>query len=226
MLYDNAQLISLYAQAYQVTGKQLYAKTIHQTLQFINRELTHEQGYFYSALDADSEGVEGKFYTWTYKEIQEVLGDDAPLYGLYFSVDAYGNWEDGTNILYKTRTDEELEQLTGKHIAEIELMIEKCNQLLLDARGKRIRPGLDDKMITSWNALSESQKNSIKAQASTKLLESQYQIDNFWSTRDLREVKADLINESSSHINESSNYETPNAYMDAVRAGFRNRFKR
>jgi len=153
MLYDNAQLISLYAQAYQVTGKQLYAKTIHQTLQFIKRELTHEQGYFYSALDADSEGVEGKFYTWTYKEIQEVLGDDAPLYGLYFSIDAYGNWDDGTNILYKTRTDEELEKLTGKYISDIELIIEKCNQLLLDARAKRIRPGLDDKMITSWNAL-------------------------------------------------------------------------
>lgn len=153
MLYDNAQLISLYVQAYQVTGKPLYAKTIHQTLSFIKRELTHEQGYFYSALDADSEGVEGKFYTWTYKEIQETLGDDAPLYGLYFSVDAYGNWEDGTNILYKTRTDEELEKLTGKNIADIELIIEKCNQKLLHARSKRIRPGLDDKMITSWNAL-------------------------------------------------------------------------
>lgn len=153
MLYDNAQLISLYAQAYQVTGKPLYAKTIHQTLNFIKRELTHEQGYFYSALDADSEGVEGKFYTWTYKEIQEILGNDAPLYGLYFSIDAYGNWEDGVNILYKTRSDEELEQLIGKPISVIEETIINCSNKLLVARQMRVRPGLDDKMITSWNAL-------------------------------------------------------------------------
>lgn len=153
MLYDNAQLVSLYAQAYQVRGKQLYANTINNTLGFLKRELMNEQGYFYSALDADSEGVEGKFYTWTYKDIVGVLGDDAPLYNLYFSVDAYGNWEDGVNILYKTRSDEELEKLTGKSISEIEQVIKGCNDRLLSARANRVRPGLDDKMITSWNAL-------------------------------------------------------------------------
>ncbi len=153
MLYDNAQLVSLYAQAYQVTGKQLYANTINNTLDFLKRELMNEQGYFYSALDADSEGVEGKFYTWTYKDIVEVLGDDAPLYNLYFSVDAYGNWEDGVNILYKTRSDEELEKLTGKSISEIEQVIKGCNERLLAVRANRVRPGLDDKMITSWNGL-------------------------------------------------------------------------
>ena len=153
MLYDNAQLVSLYAQAYQVTGKQLYANTINNTLGFLKRELMNEQGYFYSALDADSEGVEGKFYTWTYNDIVKILGDDAPLYNLYFSVDAYGNWEDGVNILYKTRSDEELEKLTGKSISEIEQVIKGCNGRLLSARANRVRPGLDDKMITSWNAL-------------------------------------------------------------------------
>lgn len=153
MLYDNAQLVSLYAQAYQVTGKQLYANTINNTLGFITRELMNEQGYFYSALDADSEGVEGKFYTWTYNDIVKILGDDAPLYNLYYSVDAYGNWEDGVNILYKTRSDEELEKLTGKSISVIEQVIKGCNDRLLSARANRVRPGLDDKMITSWNAL-------------------------------------------------------------------------
>lgn len=153
MLYDNAQLVSLYAQAYQVTGKQLYANTINNTLGFLKRELMNEQGYFYSALDADSEGVEGKFYTWTYNDIVKILGDDAPLYNLYFSVDAYGNWDDGVNILYKTRSDEELEKLTGKSISEIEQVIKGCNDRLLSARANRVRPGLDDKMITSWNAL-------------------------------------------------------------------------
>jgi hypothetical protein len=86
---------------------------------------------------------------------------------------------------------------------------------------------MPSKFVASWNTLTESQKNAIKAQASTRVLESQYQIDNFWATRDLREVKADLINESTiAPITESSKYETPNAYMDAVKAGFRARFKK
>jgi hypothetical protein len=88
---------------------------------------------------------------------------------------------------------------------------------------------MPNRFISSWNALSESQQNSIKAQASTKLLETQYQIDNFWSTRDLREVKVDALNEGANSAaieNNDPNYETPNAYMDAVRSGFRSRFKR
>jgi len=86
---------------------------------------------------------------------------------------------------------------------------------------------MPSRYLASWNTLTESQKNSIKAQASTRLLESQYQIDNFWATRDLREVKADLINESlNAPIDESSEYKTPDTYMDAVKAGFRQRFKK
>jgi hypothetical protein len=86
---------------------------------------------------------------------------------------------------------------------------------------------MPSRYLASWNTLAESQKNAIKAQASTRLLETQYQIDNFWATRDLREVKADLINESlNAPINESSDYKTPDTYMDAVKAGFRQRFKK
>lgn len=153
MLYDNAQLMSLYAHAYQQNKHPLYLRTVYQTHRFISRELTSPEGAFYSALDADSEGIEGKFYIWSKKELAGLLGADEPLYSLYYSIDAYGNWEHGQNILYKTRTDEELELLTGKTIAEIEKVITSCNTIVLEARGKRIRPGLDDKIITGWNAM-------------------------------------------------------------------------
>ena len=88
---------------------------------------------------------------------------------------------------------------------------------------------MPSRYLASWNTLTESQKNSIKAQASTRLLESQYQIDNFWATRDLREVKVDLLNENenlNAPIDETSEYKTPDTYMDAVKAGFRQRFKK
>ncbi len=153
MLYDNGQLMQLYAEAYQQSKNPLFKKVVYHTHEWIKRELTSSEGMFYSALDADSEGVEGKFYIWTKSELQEVLGKDEPLFSLYYSVDAYGNWEHSSNILYRTRSNEELEKLTSTPIAEIEKIIEKCNAVLLAERGKRIKPGLDDKAITSWNAL-------------------------------------------------------------------------
>jgi uncharacterized protein YyaL (SSP411 family) len=153
MLYDNGQLMSLYALAYQQSKQPLYQRTVYHMHSFLERELSAPGGAFYSALDADSEGSEGKFYTWHQKELAALLGEDEPLFSLYYSVDAYGNWEHGQNILYKTRTDEELEKLTGKSIAAIEQIIASCNAILLKARGQRVRPGLDDKIITSWNAL-------------------------------------------------------------------------
>lgn len=153
MLYDNAQLVSLYTHAWQLTQNPLYAKVVSQTLDFVKRELTHEEGYFFSALDADSEGIEGKYYLWTQKELQQILGEDEPLFSLYYNVDAYGNWEHGANILYKTRTDAELTALTGKPISEIEEVVNRCSKKLLAVREQRIKPGLDDKMVTAWNAL-------------------------------------------------------------------------
>ena len=153
MLYDNGQLVGLYANAYQLTKNNLYKDIVYKTHQFLQHELTHETGLFYSALDADSEGVEGKYYIWTRQELVNILGDDEPLFSIYYSVDAYGNWEHGANILYKTRSNEELEKLTGKTIIEIEQIIKKCNALLLTERSTKTKPGLDDKVITSWNAL-------------------------------------------------------------------------
>lgn len=153
MLYDNGQLVGLYANAYQLTKNNIYKDIVYKTHQFLQHELTHESGLFYSALDADSEGVEGKYYIWTRQELVSILGDDEPLFSIYYSVDAYGNWEHGANILYKTRSHEELEKLTGKTIIEIEQIIKKCNAKLLLERNKKTKPGLDDKVITSWNAL-------------------------------------------------------------------------
>jgi uncharacterized protein YyaL (SSP411 family) len=153
MLYDNAQLMGLYAKAYRHKPLPLYQKVVEQTHQFIQQELTGAEGLFYSALDADSEGVEGKYYVWTHAELCAVLEHDEPIFSLYYSVDKFGNWEDGVNILYKTRSDAELESVTGKSIAEIEATIENCRQKLLDIRDRRIAPGLDNKCITSWNAL-------------------------------------------------------------------------
>ncbi len=153
MLYDNAQLISLYARAFQATKNKLYKQVVQETIQFLNRELRSKEGFYYSALDADSEGVEGKYYIWTQKELQDILGEHEPLFSLYYSVDAYGNWEHDANILYQTRSIEELTTLTGKTISEIESVITLCKQKLLTVRANRIAPGLDDKMVTSWNAL-------------------------------------------------------------------------
>jgi len=153
MLYDNAQLMSLYAHAFQKFNTPLYKRVVEQMHDFISNELTSPYGFFYSALDADSEGVEGKFYVWKYDELLKLLGDNESLFSLYYSAEPFGNWEHGNNILYKTKSDAELEKLTKKSISEIESTINRCNKILLGERAKRIRPGLDDKMITCWNAL-------------------------------------------------------------------------
>jgi len=153
MLYDNGQLVSLYAKTYQLTKNQEYKHIVYQTLEFIERELSSPTGGFYSSLDADSEGEEGKFYIWKKKEIDHVLGKDADLFCDYYNVIALGNWEHKQNILFKSENLEKISRkykLTGNELVE---KIKKLNKELLQERSKRIRPGLDDKILTSWNAL-------------------------------------------------------------------------
>ncbi len=152
MLYDNAQLVSLYAHAFQLTTNPLYAKVVTETLGFIQAELTSPEGGFYSALDADIEGEEGKFYVWTKPEIEKVLGKEADVFNAFYDVSSKGNWE-GVNIL--NRKKPLVEVATAFHLTADELQ-EKINtskQKLLAERALRIRPGLDDKILTSWNAL-------------------------------------------------------------------------
>lgn len=153
MLYDNAQLVSLYSKAYKVNKSPLYEKSIRQTLDFISREMTQNEGGFYSALDADSEGVEGKYYVWTKKEIDEILGSDSDLFCEYFGVEEKGNWEHGVNILMQNDNKEVLAKKYKIGEDELEKQIEVLGLQVLEAREKRVKPGLDDKIITAWNAL-------------------------------------------------------------------------
>jgi uncharacterized protein len=154
MLYDNAQLMSLYAEAWQVTKKPLYKKVVYETAQFIERELMSPESGFYCALDADSEGVEGKFYIWTEKEFNDVVStEDAPLLREHFGIDEEGYWEEDNNILVAARDVDELAVKYRLSADEIELKITAAKKTLLAEREKRTRPGLDNKILLSWNAL-------------------------------------------------------------------------
>jgi len=152
MLYDNGQLISLYSNAYKVTGNELYKKVVYETLDFIEREMTDESGGFYSSLDADSEGDEGKYYIWAKKEIENLLGEKSELFCDYYSITSIGNWEEN-NILFITQKKEDL--LTKYQISEevFDGTIRESKKILFKERNKRVRPGLDDKILTSWNSL-------------------------------------------------------------------------
>ena len=153
MLYDNGQLVSLYASAYQLTKNPIYKTVVEETLEFIERELTSKEGGFYSSLDADSEGVEGKFYVWKEDELRSILGQDADLIIDYYNVEKDGYWEHGVNILLKNETDESFAKRNGLSVKELEKKIRVAKQLLLIEREKRVRPALDDKILTSWNGL-------------------------------------------------------------------------
>lgn len=152
MLYDNALLISVIAEAYQITGDQRYATTIKDCIAFIERELTSEEGGLYSALDADSEGVEGKFYTWSYAEIYELLKEDAALFCKYYQVSEGGNWEH-TNILWVSSSSTDFANEHQLDAASFQDLLDRSKKILFDARAKRIRPALDDKILLGWNAL-------------------------------------------------------------------------
>jgi hypothetical protein len=153
MLYDNAQLVSLYAHAFQVTANPLYKRIVYETVAFVKRELTSPDGGFYSSLDADSEGKEGKYYVWTKDEINKILGNDAPLFIEYFGITQNGNWEGGENIPDKNAGKQNIEE---KYNLTQEQLLEKINvlkRIVFDKREKRVRPNTDDKILTCWNAL-------------------------------------------------------------------------
>jgi uncharacterized protein YyaL (SSP411 family) len=154
MLYDNAQLISLYAEAYTWKPDELYEKIVTETIAFSVRELLSPEGGFYSALDADSEGVEGKFYTFTKPEIEKILGEDADLFCIYYNITETGNWEEEeTNIFLRKESDSQLVKKLGITTDELQSKIEASRIKMLNARSKRIRPGLDNKILASWNGL-------------------------------------------------------------------------
>jgi len=158
MLYDNGQLVSLYAEAYQATKNELYKNTVYQTLQFIEREQTSSEGAFYSSLDADSNNKEGKleegaFYVWTKEELKSILKNDFELFSDYYNVNNYGFWEHDNYVLIRK---DNIAAILNNHaisISELEAKVTFWQKVLLKERNKKDKPRLDDKSLTSWNAL-------------------------------------------------------------------------
>ncbi len=147
MLYDNAQLISLYSEAYRISPEPRFREVVYETLSWLQREMKHPDGAYYSALDADSEGEEGRFYTWTDDELRNALGDQADLVRHYYQATRSGNWEHGRNILYRTGAP-------GVNLTpEQENKLQAARSALLTYRNQRTAPGLDDKILTGWNAM-------------------------------------------------------------------------
>ncbi len=154
MLYDNGQLMSLYANAYKWCGEERYKEVVYETLAWLKTEMTSPEGGFYSALDADSEGVEGKFYTWDKNEIDAILKEDAKLFNSFYQVTEEGNWEEEQiNNLWVRQEKGDIATAFEISIEELDEKLKSDRRKLLEVRNKRIRPGLDDKILTSWNAL-------------------------------------------------------------------------
>ncbi len=158
MLYDNALLISVYAKAYAVQENQLYKQVVRETIDFLTRELMDPDGGFYSSLDADSDNKageleEGAFYVWTEVELKQLLGDRYPIFKDYYNINSYGHWEHGNYVLIRDYSDEELAEKHHIQVAQLLQMIDESKKLLFEARKQRDRPGLDDKILCSWNGL-------------------------------------------------------------------------
>ena len=152
MLYDNALLTRAYLHAWQITKDPFYKRIVEETLTFIAKEMTHEQGGFYSSLDADSEGEEGKFYVWSLDEIRSVLNEEAAFFEAAYGVTAKGNWE-GKTVLQRVLDDTALAARFGLNLELVQTKLADCHSKLYTARSLHIRPGTDDKVLTAWNGL-------------------------------------------------------------------------
>ncbi|MEJ5963706.1 thioredoxin domain-containing protein [Pedobacter immunditicola] len=154
MMYDNGQLVSLYAEAYLASQLPLFKQVAQESIAWVQREMTSPEGLFYAALDADSEGVEGKFYVWSADEFEVLTEGDHLLMAAYFNVTEAGNWEEEeTNILLRNKTDEEFAHAKGITVEELQSKVQLAKERLLEQRNRRVRPGLDDKCLTAWNAM-------------------------------------------------------------------------
>lgn len=154
MLYDNALLAKTYIDGYLLTGREYWLRVAEGILKFVGSELTTKQGAFYSSLDADSEGEEGKFYVWRPEQILEVLGEeDGPWFNQVFGVSERGNFEHKTSILHLSKSPEELSRQFTTPLEKLWQRIDSCAAKLMSARAKRIRPTRDEKVLTSWNSL-------------------------------------------------------------------------
>lgn len=153
MLYDNGQIVSLYCEAYQKFKNEDYKNLVYGTLAFVERELRSKEGAFYSALDADSEGEEGKFYVWRKEELISLLTVNYELFADYYNVNNKGYWEHGNYILLRSDPDSMVAERHKLTPEDLKVKIAACEQILMEERNKRVPPGLDDKTLTSWNGL-------------------------------------------------------------------------
>ena len=153
MLYDNAQLVSLYSEAYLKFKNPLYKEVVIETLEFVERELMADEGAFFSALDADSEGEEGKFYIWKEDDLKRIIKHDYPIFKQHFNINSNGFWEHGNYILLRKESKEQIASIHEIDLEELDNKIKDWKKILLKERSKRVRPGLDDKSLTSWNGL-------------------------------------------------------------------------
>jgi len=156
MLYDNAQLLQLYSEAYKLTHKPLYKQVVYQTVDFLQRELLSPEGGFYASLDADSDGGEGNFYVWTKKETESLPEEEAALFNAYYSVTSAGNWERGKNVLFVQKNLEEVAATFHLTPLEAKEKLADARRQLFKVRSQRPRPKTDTKVLTSWNALTIS----------------------------------------------------------------------
>jgi uncharacterized protein YyaL (SSP411 family) len=152
MLYDNALLVMVMSEAFQITKKEIYKSAIEETIAFVKRELMGEEGGFLSALDADSEGEEGKYYVWSKEEADEILGEDAGLFCEFYNITVRGNWE-GKNIPWVKMPPEFFAQQKQMEVSALQALLKKGREKLFARRQSRIRPQTDDKYLLSWNAL-------------------------------------------------------------------------
>jgi len=154
MLYDNALLALLYLQTFQVTGQPLYREVCRETLDFLLREMRHPAGGFFSSLDADSEGEEGRFYTWTRREVLDLLGPEmGEVFCIAYGVTDSGNFEGGRNVLWMPRPPEEVASALGMAPPDLEALLAQARRRLAQVREGRVRPERDDKVLTGWNGL-------------------------------------------------------------------------
>lgn len=153
MLYDNAQLISLYSKAYTVFKEPEYQNVVKETIAFLDREMKNPEGGYYATLDADSDGEEGKFYVWKEEKLKSIINTDFELFSDYFNIKNRNIWEHGNYVLEKTVLDTEFVKEHKLELVDFEVKKEKWRIALLLERAKRVRPGTDDKILTSWNAL-------------------------------------------------------------------------
>lgn len=158
MLYDNAQIVNLYTDAYLVTKNELYKKTVNETLSFVERELMSKEGAFYSSLDADSKNdkdklEEGSYYVWQKQTLQSLLKSDYNLFKNYYNINDFGLWEKGNYVLIKKESDIVFAQKNKIPLSELNSKVNNWKKILLKERSNRNRPHLDDKTLTSWNAL-------------------------------------------------------------------------